>query len=168
VSICVNFALAPLIATYYYSKRLGDLRAAVQRSSRFTFLVSLPIALGLAGLGSYVLGIFGKEFAVGTFALTVLLIEQLIISATGPAAIVLAMTNHNRETVFGLASGLVLNIVLCFAFIPTLGIEGAAYAALISTIVSRILLTIIGFRKLGVSSHAFARRRIAETHGKSK
>jgi len=70
--------------------------------------------------------------------------------AVGPVALTLVMVGHEKITTIGVVCGAILNIILNFAFIPKWGIEGAAAATSISTIVWNVILVIWLYKKSGI------------------
>lgn len=137
----VNTIIAPRIASYHYQNDHGRLQRLLTASTLRTFLVCLPLGLVLMLAGGPLLGaVFGQDFATGWSALAILVAAQLFSIMCGPTAIVLNMAGLERITnrVFALAT--LLNAVLNFILIPTLGIVGAALATSVSLIAWNVVL----------------------------
>ena len=168
VLTAVNVSLGPTIATLYAEGNITRMQNVITKSSRLIFFVSLPIAISLIIFGHWFLLIFGSEFTKGYLALTILSIGQLLNTFTGAVSWLLNMTGHERytATTFGLSA--VINIILNATLIPSFGIEGAAIATALSTIVWNILLLVIAQRKLQINTLPIALRTKSFAENKSK
>jgi len=138
----VNIVLAPKISELYYSNKPDELKIVVQKTTKFIALLSLPVVVVLIVFGKSILSLFGTEFITGYMALIFLLIGQIFSVFSGPAEFFLNMTGHQKELNIITIVCAILNIVLNYFFIPTYGIEGAAFASMISLIVMKIVALI--------------------------
>ena len=94
----------------------------------------------------FVLGLFGENYVLAKEALLFLLAGQFFVSLCGPGAIYLNMTGKQKKLNIILILGLVLNVVLNLALIPTYGIEGAAVATLTSMIFWNSIIVVVIYR----------------------
>lgn len=152
----VNVVVAPYFARAY----AGDDRAGLQRlatwSARVSAAVALPTAAVLIAFGAPILGfVFGREFAAGATALALLAVGQLGNVAAGSVGNILNMSGHERDTVFASGAAAAVNLVLNLALIPSLGIEGAAIATMVSLILWNGILIERVWRRTGVVSVAW-------------
>ncbi len=132
--------LGPVIARLYAAGDTTALQRVVSRSTRLVSLVSLPLALLFIVAGGMFLRLFGAEFVAARSALAVLSGAQFFVVASGPVALILVMTGHERAATWGVGVGTVFNVVLNAALIPVMGIEGAAVATGASLVISNVLL----------------------------
>ena len=77
---------------------------------------------------------------------------NIFMSLMGTAPVVLLMTDHERITMKGFGLGAALNIALNASFIPKWGMEGAAFATVISIIICYIFLTWVAYKELKVKT----------------
>ena len=157
ILVAVNRALGPAIANLYAEGNISKLQAIVTKSSRIVFFTSLPIALGLIIFGHWFLLLFGSEFTNGYTALTLLTIGQLLNAGMGSVGYLLNMTGHERDTAIGIGASAMLNVILNAILIPKFGIEGAASATAISTIVWNSLLLVFVQKRLKIQPTALGR-----------
>ena len=148
ILLAVNQAIGPAIAKLYVEGDIRRLQNLITKSSRVIFLISLPIALGLILFGHWFLLLFGSEFAEGRAALTFLSIGQLVNAGMGSVGYLLNMTGHERDTAIGIGASAMLNIILNALLIPKFGLEGAASATAVSTILWNILLMVFVYKRL--------------------
>jgi O-antigen/teichoic acid export membrane protein len=113
-----------------------------QTTAKWMFTVNLPMFLIVLLLSRPILTIFGNEFVVGTAALTVLAVANLVIAAAGVSDGVLAMTGNTRYKLVNSAVQAVLTLGLYFLLIPHWGVLGAAIAVLVSSTVMHLILII--------------------------
>jgi O-antigen/teichoic acid export membrane protein len=125
-------------------------------SGRLSLLAALPVAVFLIVLGQPILSlVFGEAYGVGGTALGILCAGQLANAATGSLTLILNMTGHERDTVMGLGSAAIVNVILNLLLIPRFGIEGAAAATAISVAAWNALLLRKLHARLGISSTAW-------------
>lgn len=152
----VNSVVAPQFVRLYAAGNCEQLQRVITRSAQLALLGAMPFALVLILAGGAVLHlVFGEGYRAGHTALAILAVGQLINAAMGSVGLLLNMTGHERETAKGVAMAAVLNIPLNLAFIPMMGMSGAALATAISLLVWNIVLSRAVRRRLGLNSTAF-------------
>lgn len=157
ILMAVNLSIGPTVAKLYAEGNIRKLQNLVTKSSRIIFLASLPIALALIVYGNWFLIIFGPNFVVGQQALILLSVGQLFNAGMGSVGLLLNMTGYERDTAIGVGISATLNIILNAILIPGYGLEGAATATAISTVIWNILLLVYVHRRLKVSPTAIGR-----------
>jgi O-antigen/teichoic acid export membrane protein len=136
----IGTASSPIVSELHGS---GDrLRMAhfYQTTAKWMFTVNLPMFLVVILLSKPILAIFGKEFLVGSTALTILALSNLVVAAAGVSDGALAMTGNTSVKLINSAVQTVFSIGLCFLLIPRWGAVGAALAVMISSTIIHILL----------------------------
>lgn len=154
VQIAFATSLAPVFATLFAQNQLDKLRQTIKHSARATFLLSLAVAVGLALLSRWFLLLFGAEFLVGQTALFVLMGGQLVNAFTGATAQLLIMTGYDRDTAVGVSISAGANVVLNAVLIPLYGLNGAAIATAMSTVLWNTILVGFTYRRFKVLSTA--------------
>ena len=130
----------PSIAARMYSNdELADLEALFTQVTRWTFTLSLLPAIGLLVYSGEVLSIFGKGFSTGEIVLSLFVIGQFSITATGPTGYTLMMTDHQYFVLFDRWSLATANAVLNYLFITRFGLAGAAFATAIVSVSTSII-----------------------------
>jgi len=127
-----NGIIAPKFSELFYSGQMNDLKSVAQNSSKLTLWITFPMTLILILFGKFILGFWGESFEIAYLALVMLAIGQLINVAVGSVGLFLEMTGNQkvfRNIVF---VGGIINIVLNILLIPEYGIDGAAFASMIS------------------------------------
>lgn len=99
-----------------------------------------------------ILSFFGKEFIVGTSALGVLLIGQFISSYSGPVAMLLQMTGHEKNFMYISIVAMLMNVILNLLLIPAYGFLGAAIASAATLIANNLMCVYFVKKKLGFYS----------------
>jgi O-antigen/teichoic acid export membrane protein len=118
-------------------------------------MVSIPLALALMVFPKVYLGLFGAGFDKGAAAMTIVAFGQLCNATAGPSGNVLIMTGHERIAAYGVIAGLIANVVLAFALVPSLGVTGGGIAYASSLIMWNIILAVVARRLVGVNVTAF-------------
>ena len=104
----------------------------------FQFIVVLA-------LGTQVLGLFGSEFVLASFALTVIALAQAISLAVGPVGNLLTMTANEVAALVAAGCAAALSVVISAAAIPGLGLDAAAVAVAVG-IAARNLIALVAVR----------------------
>ncbi len=152
VLLAVNTAIAPTLARLFAEHKTRQLEHTVARSTRMITLVSLPVALAFILFGNVFLAVIGPEFAAARTALAILSVGQLVNAATGTVGTLLNMTGHERDVARAVGFSAVVNIGLNALFIPRFGLEGAALATALGTLLWNVLLSYSVYRRLGFYS----------------
>ena len=126
--VAFNQLFPPVASRLYTNDRMNELNSIYGIVTRWTFTISLLMAVGTIVYRKEILALFGDEFVAGSTVLVLFVAGQLVNNAVGPSAYVLMMTEHQyvlliNQWVFG-----VLNVVLNYFFILEFGLIGAALA----------------------------------------
>jgi O-antigen/teichoic acid export membrane protein len=154
--LAISQSIKPNLASLYASNRHNELQQLVTKSARLTALGSLPIALGFIVFGYQYLSLFGIEFTRGQTALSLLSLGQFMSACIGSVGLLLGMTGHERDTSICVAISAVANIILNWWLIPIWGINGAAFATLVSALLWNLSLSVLVYWRLGISPSAFS------------
>ena len=126
------FAVFPVASKYFVSSK-DSLIFVLEKSSKYLFIIGLPMALGAILLADkIILLIYGSEFAEAALVIRVLGLYvplRFISHSTG-----WMLASINREPLRTLSAGITIgiNIILNIILIPKLGIIGAGIATVIS------------------------------------
>lgn len=155
VLVAANMPLAPVVARLHARGERVQLERTIEGVARGCLLVSAPICIAFALFPGLFLGFFGADFRVGSAALSIVALGQLVNAAAGPTGNVMMMTGHERiaARVVGIAA--FVNLVLGVALVPLLGVTGSAIAYATSLILWNISLVMSARRRLGVNVTAF-------------
>nr|WP_248299478.1 lipopolysaccharide biosynthesis protein [Halorhabdus amylolytica] len=121
-----NQLLPPVATDLYANDRMVTLNAVYSSATRLIVTTVVPILAVQAVYGQTLLGVFGEAFVRGYVPLVVYLGGVFVGSAVGATGWLLMMTDHQyaRMALDWLLA--VLNVLLTYAFIETLGLSGAA------------------------------------------
>lgn len=136
------FSIIAFGVSAVYSVTLPDLFAAHAGTDRSELIerigdanvAAVCVALALFGMvaigGPVLLWIFGPDFAAGYLPLTILALALVIRAGFGPSALVLSLKERPYATLPAIGLGLGVLVGLNIVLVPTLGLIGAAIAAL--------------------------------------
>jgi O-antigen/teichoic acid export membrane protein len=147
--------IAHKFATYHVTgdhKRLADF---LKLGIRLTFWPSLAAILVLLALGEPLLRLFGRDFVSGYYLMFIIAIGLLARASVGPAERLLNMLGERRACALVYAGSFAINIGLCVALIPRLGIVGAAIANAVALTVESISLFFVAKYRLGLHCFIF-------------
>jgi O-antigen/teichoic acid export membrane protein len=116
-------------------------RSALERVTSLVFLISLPMAIGGAILGTQIMRlVFGPEYAIGGLAFQILMITMIV---DYPATIISAAVfayDHQKSLIITSAIGGIGNVIFDLILIPPFGIAGSAVATLLAQTLSNAYL----------------------------
>jgi O-antigen/teichoic acid export membrane protein len=147
----IHLVISPQISALL---SLGDrdrARAVFQTATEWIMLSSWPVSLALASFAPLLLSLFGPDFTQGQTVLLLLALGSLGFLATGPVSVVLVMGGHSGWSLLNQAVALGVNVVLNLLFIPRFGMNGAAWAWVISGLFGQVAALIQVRLLLGLS-----------------
>jgi O-antigen/teichoic acid export membrane protein len=149
----INIAIAPYIVKLHVAGEKHALQKMATWSARVTTAMALCIGLTFISFGPKILDIaFGAEFEVGSRALTVLCVGQIVSALAGTSMIFLNMTGNELGTTKSVATATLLNVVLNVLLVPDFALVGAAIASASSAIVLNASLAMQVWTRLGLRS----------------
>jgi O-antigen/teichoic acid export membrane protein len=152
--------LAHKFAEYHVAgdrRRLADFLAV---AVRMTFWPSLGSILVLLVFGRPLLRMFGHDFVSGYYLMFIIAVGLLARASVGPAERLLNMLGERSACAFIYAGAFFINLALCFALIPRMGIAGAALAGAIALVCESLSLFVIAKIRLGLHCFVFGPPRL--------
>ena len=138
----IGTASSPIVSELHGREDKKQMAHFYQTTAKWMFTVNLPMFLIVLLLSKPILEIFGEEFVVGSTALAILALANLVIAAAGISDGVLAMTGNTSVKLANSVVQAVLSIGMCILLIPRWGAFGAAAAVLVSSTVIHLLLVV--------------------------
>ncbi|MCF8105568.1 MAG: flippase [Desulfohalobiaceae bacterium] len=136
----INLTFAPMVARLHANQERQLLQKLITRCTSAMLAFAVPVAVVLLLFKQQVLSLFGPGFVLGSSALVVLGLGQMIIAGLGPAGLILNMTGHERVTAFWVGITAACNLILNLILIPVLGLPGAAIATTFSMLLHNLFL----------------------------
>ncbi len=133
--VIFQFSTMPLLARLVHGGEKARFRTVLERTVGFTFVFSIPMALGGAILAAPILGlIFGGAYLPGTFPFQILVITMLVdFPATIVSGAIFAYDHQKSLIKTSLLAG-VMNVGLDLILIPRFGMAGSAFGTLATQI----------------------------------
>jgi len=156
-SMALNIILSPTIAKYHSEGNLHQLQPVFTKTVRAVSIFALIMFVIIIFFGQWYLRLNGKEFMVGKTVLVILSFGTFFNVCMGLVGSTLNMTGNQKITAIAVAISAVINIILNALFIPKCGIEGAAAATMISTLVWNAILVYQVRKRLKLDTTLFGR-----------
>ncbi|WP_169709454.1 oligosaccharide flippase family protein [Deferrisoma camini] len=148
--VAVNSMTAPKFAALWAKGDLQGLEKTAVKSALLVSLSAAPILSILAFFPEHVLGLFGKDFALGAVALTILAAGQFVNAATGSVGYLLMMTGNGKWLWVSVA----LAAVTCAGLVALMpfwnGVIVAAIAVAVPLAMQNLLASVFAFLRIGV------------------
>ena len=136
----IGTASSPIISELHGQEDKKQLARFYKTTTKWMFMVNLPMFIIVLLLAEPILTIFGKDFLGGSITLIILALANLVIAAAGVSDGLLAMTGYTTLKLVNSAVQAVLTIGLCILLIPRWGAYGAALSELVTLGVFHMLL----------------------------
>lgn len=137
------------ISKYYAQKKLLLLKKIINRTTRITIILTLPLVVFIFFFGKEILTFFGKDFYKGYIALIIITSGALFNAMTGNVDQILNMTGSEKTVRNILFFCFLINLFLCLIFIPIYGFEGAATSNFIVSVFVNVIFVIVIKKRLG-------------------
>jgi O-antigen/teichoic acid export membrane protein len=141
VLVIFDTVFGPKISQLYHEGKLEELKQLYIRSTRILAVGGTLLVVIMLLLSKYILLLFGSEFVSGQLSLVLRGIGQLVNVSVGSVWLMLAMTGKPKFQIYTNLTAFLLNIGLNYLLIPQYGINGAAFASMVSV----ILINVIGY-----------------------
>ncbi|MEM7133285.1 MAG: flippase [Chloroflexota bacterium] len=146
---------APHMSEFFSQKKRTELQRVVSLTTWGAIAFSIPFAVVVVVLGTWLLSLFGSAFTLGYWALVLLVAGQVANTVTGPIGVLMNMTGHQNHLLIILVGALVLNAILNYFFILSMGIAGAALATALVKVGWNVVAVSFVYRKFGINCFAF-------------
>jgi len=110
-------------------KMLGNLYSTI---TKWIIILTLPVVISMIFFSNTILRFFGEAYIIGSSALIILALGQMINAFVGANGFILSMCGHEKLLLINNISMAIINIIFNAILIPRFGILGAAIATGIS------------------------------------
>jgi O-antigen/teichoic acid export membrane protein len=150
VGVAIQQVAGPKLSELMAQRNWGRARGVYQTTTAWLMVATWPLYLTFALFAPTLLQLFGRGFAGGADALTVLGLTMLLATAVGTVDIVLLMGGKSSWNLFNTVVALSSNIVLNLILIPRYGGTGAAIAWSSSILFTNLLPLVQVWKFLGM------------------
>ncbi len=150
--LAVNAIAAPKFAELYGRGDMEGLQSIVKKSTKLIFFTSLPFVILFFFFPSFFLSLLGEEFTSGSMVLIFLTFGQFVNAISGSVGYILQMTGKQKILQYILLGSSIFNVLLNYFLIPKYGINGAAFASMVSIVTWNLLAIICIKYYLNISS----------------
>jgi O-antigen/teichoic acid export membrane protein len=142
-------ALYPVFSKYHATD-VKLLNKVFNLSLRYVIILSIPIVIGGFLLSGPIINlVYGSEYADSAIVLKILIFISLFSFINSPLFVLLNSIGKQKITMINTAFTALTNIVMNIILIPIYGINGAAFATIVSEIIF-LILSAYQIRKSGI------------------
>lgn len=150
ISTSVGVAILPAASEALSMNNKALLSNYIRQSFRYVLLFVLPLCVGLSLFSSPTLGLLFPNAIAGAPALSILVIGMSFYSIFVVSSNIAQGIGRPKIPMYSLIMGTVLNAILTWFLVQSMGIVGAAIATTISTFLIMIPSIIITFRAIDI------------------
>ena len=147
--MAINSIASPKFAAKFANNNIKGMSKIAMQSAKMIFWTTIPLASILFIFSKFFMGLYGDEFLIGIEALRWLIIGRVVNALSGSVGNLMQMSNQQNMYMNILIIGAVINIGLNYYLIPRYGINGAAFASLISLSFWNLSMVYVVKRKFG-------------------
>jgi O-antigen/teichoic acid export membrane protein len=148
--IVFNTVFAPRISNMFHESKYEELKNLYVKATRILSLLSIIVTSILILGSSFFLNLFGEVFAQGQMSLILRTVGQFVNIAVGGVWFMLSMTGRPKFQMYANIVAFTMNIILNFVLIPKYGMNGAAFASMVTIIFMNIVGYIVVSRQFNV------------------
>lgn len=156
VPVTLSRLYFPTLSALFHAGRRDAMVRVYRLSTRYMTLLLLPAATWLAASSPSVLAVFGPGFDEGATALSILIFAVVLDGYEKTAGGLLAAADRPGVVSIVSACTAVINVALCLALIPPLGLTGAALANLGAWLFDAVVVLAIAAREAERSTWTMA------------
>ncbi|UTV86706.1 flippase [Cobetia amphilecti] len=154
--MAIQLVVSPYIASLYIQADIKKLQNIITLASRATLALALPVVIFLIIYGEWLLTfLFGKEYSEGYIGLIILCAGRIINASLGFAVTVANMSGNEKSTLKAVGLSAILNIVLNGILIPLYGVNGAAFATVLTLCTWNFYMWHLVKLKTGINASVF-------------
>jgi O-antigen/teichoic acid export membrane protein len=149
---------SPKISKIIAQERFDIVRKELKKVFRFALpfviiLLIIVVTLSPIFLNFYTSNIYKSH----SYSITLYCLSALLSILTGPAAMILLLSNKLKALIFGFSLELILNLILNAILIPRYSIEGAAYATILSELAVNLYFAYICYKAFKLNTLFFGK-----------
>lgn len=145
--VIVNTVTGPTLSKLHAEGRKSEMTRLFVQTNYVQAALTVLGGLFLAGLGPWLMAIFGKSFGHGYWVLVIFCVGQVVYSLFGPIGYLMMMSDNEYKLMTAQLFGLLLAVILHVILIPMHGIYGAAIATSIGNVLYQMVITYFAWRK---------------------
>jgi O-antigen/teichoic acid export membrane protein len=139
MTLAFQTVLYPKISSWAAQGQVTEIENSLARACTYSLLLAIPTCIGGWILGDLLLYyLYGASFATGAAPLYILLLVQIVNIFMFLGTMSLNALDHPKDAFNITLFASIANILLNLAFIPVIGIAGAAFATLIAIAVNAV------------------------------
>ncbi|WP_028783985.1 polysaccharide biosynthesis C-terminal domain-containing protein [Thalassobacillus devorans] len=150
-----NTVFAPEISRLFHSGQLEQMKRMYVKATRILALTSVTVTVILILSSNFILYFFGAEFLEGQNALILRSVAHCINLSVGGVWLMLSMTGQPKFQMYANIVAFLINILLNYLLIPKYGINGAAFASMVTIIFTNIVGYMIVSKRFNVKVFKF-------------
>jgi O-antigen/teichoic acid export membrane protein len=151
VLIAFSKVFSPMITDLYEKRDLGRLNELFRVSTKWGLYVCLPLLIVVIFYPSSILRlVYGVGYGTGASVLLIIMMSQIVNTATGSVSSMLSMTGHQKIFLLNAMAAFIACVVLNLVLTPLFGSIGAAVSIGGSIVVLNLLLLWSVRRNLGL------------------
>ena len=149
---------SPKISKIIAQERFDLVRKELKKVFRFALPLSVVLLIIVLTLSPIFLGFYKSNiYQTHSYSITLYCVSAILGILTGPAAMILMLSNKLNALIIGYGLELILNLFLNTLLIPSYSIEGAAYATIISELAVNLYFAYICYKAYRLNTLFFGK-----------
>ena len=150
--LAITSMSTPKFAEYFSNNDMESLKKVTNQTTKLIFWTSAPFLIVILLFPSFIMGIFGEEFGSGSVTLILIAIGQFVNAISGSVGSFLKMTGKQVFFRNVMTYTMLLSIGLNILLIPKFGINGVAFATMLTTIIKNLSFVVYIKRHFNITT----------------
>lgn len=149
---------SPKISKVIAQQRFDLVRRELKKVFRFALPVSIILLISVVVLSSFLFNFYSSNiYHAHSNSVILYSFSSLLGILTGPAALILMLSNKLKALIFGYSLELIVNLLLNALLIPKYSIEGAAYSTILSEFIVNLYFAYICYKAFKLNTLFFGK-----------
>jgi O-antigen/teichoic acid export membrane protein len=150
--------ISPVISKYIAQERFNLVRIELKKVFHFAIPLSFVLLFAIIFISPFFLNLYKSEiYQQNSFSITLYCFSAILGILTGPASLILMLSNKLKHLIIGFSLELILNLLLNAYLIPKYSIFGAATSTIISELAVNLYFSYICFKEFKLNTLVFGK-----------
>lgn len=148
ISIGINQAIAPKLSKAIAAGKVAEVRQTFLVACAIAAITSISVFAALTVFGGFFLAIFDPAYSAFYGVLLILCLSQVIYNCSGPAALLLNFSGHERFVLKVTSTSAIAGSIGIVIATVLYGVYGTATAVAVTTLIWNTIFLVVALRKM--------------------
>ncbi|CAA0079801.1 Uncharacterised protein [BD1-7 clade bacterium] len=148
----VDSYVGPKFSEMYVCGQIEEINKLYRKVTKIVFFATTPLVIFLCIAAPILIsGMYGATFSTAITPMFILVFGQFFVAISGPSALLLLMSGHQKDALSALMISFAVNVLLHAILVGSYGIIGVAVSNCVMLILWKIILTFQVRKRFGMT-----------------